>query len=88
MDAKLLENDLVKAFQAVPKAFVQDVATVLMAHDLRDIWPKVEPFVMKNIKVLAMEAMTGMLDGAEVEQAIRGAAAKVGISLPEPSKAA
>ncbi len=87
MDVKLLEDDLVKAFRAVPKEFVQDVATVLMAHDLRDIWPKVEPFVMKNVKVIMMEAMTGMLDGAEVEQAIRGAAQKVGINLPAPKAA-
>ncbi len=82
MDAKLLEEDLVKAFQAVPKKFVEDVVTVLMAHDLRDIWPKVEPYVMKNLRPLFLEAVSGLLDTSEIEQAIRGAAGRCGIMFP------
>lgn len=84
MDADMLEKDLVQAFREVPKKFVEDVAQVLMAHDLREVWPRVSPFLMRNIRTIAMEAFTGMLDSDGIEKALRGAAAQVGVKLPDP----
>jgi hypothetical protein len=83
MDVQLLEDDLVKAFREVPKDFVEDVARVLMAHDLRDIWPRVAPHLTKHVRALVFEGVSGMLDEKEIESAIRGAAAQVGVKLPD-----
>jgi hypothetical protein len=85
MDFDLLKKDGTALVKELPKAFVEDLARLLMMHDMRELFPKLAT-LMPHIRALMMESMTGGIDEKELEETIRAIVESVGVKIPtEPN---
>jgi hypothetical protein len=89
MDYALLEKDGIALVKTLPKPFVEDLARLLTAYDMRALMPKLA-ILAPHVQAIMLEAFAGMgVDEVEIEKTIRNIVASVGITLPaEPPKAA